>query len=367
MLAQRFEYDGRPILSLNSLQLRTKARIERKVERGIYQFEKVPCELCGSSEFEPLAGKDRYGLWMPAVICRCCGLAQTNPRMNEASYREFYNLEYRKLYDGVERPSEDRYRSQYKRGRRIFARLMKLGVLPQDLRGVSVFEVGCSAGGVLGYFRDRGCVVRGVDVDREYTQFGRQRHGLPIEAGTLAEVSFTRKPDLIIYSHVLEHLLDPARELALIRRTLAGDGALYLEVPGIKHLGGDYQMDFLRLLQNAHTYHFSLTTLEALAGRSGFELLRGNEFVQAIFRKSRESAKPAAPHSDYEAALSYLRRAEQRRQRLPFSAWQMRRFGRSALKRSLQALGLLDSVRGAYYRLWDGILACGRSAPRPFN
>ncbi len=308
MLAQRFENDGRSILSLNSLQRRTKAQINRKIQCGVYRFEKVPCALCASSEFEPLAEKDRYGLWMPVVICKNCGLVQTNPRMNEASYREFYNLEYRKLYDGVGGPSEADYRFQYNRGRRIFTRLVKLGALPQDLHGVHVFEVGCSTGGVLGYFRDRGCVVRGVDVDSEYAEFGRRRHGLPIEIGTAAEVSFKRKPDLIIYSHVLEHLLDPAQELALIRQMLATDGALYLEVPGIKHLRDDYQMDFLRLLQNAHTYHFSLTSLAALARGGGFELLKGNEFVQAVFRKSRDGAKPVPIHSDYEAALNYLRR-----------------------------------------------------------
>ena len=209
MLAPRFENDGKPILSLNSLQLRTKAQINRKIQCGIYQFEEVPCVLCGSSKFEPLAKKDRYGLWMPVVICKGCGLVQTNPRMNEASYREFYNQEYHQLYDDVGDPSDADYRLQYNRGRHIFSRLLKLGALPQDLHGVHVFEVGCSAGGVLGYFRDRGCLVRGVDVSREYAEFGRRRHGLPIEVGTVSEVSFTRKPDLIIYSHVLEPVLPP--------------------------------------------------------------------------------------------------------------------------------------------------------------
>src|SRR2546426_11390628 len=31
-------------------------------------------------------------------------------------------------------------------------------------------------------------------------------------------------------------------------------GLLYVEVPGVKNLARDYQNDFLRMLQNAHTY-----------------------------------------------------------------------------------------------------------------
>ena len=363
MLAPRFKYDGKPTVSLNSLQVRTKAEVNRKITDEIYQFDKVPCVLCASSDFEPLAEKDRYGLWMPVVICTECGLVQTNPRMNEASYREFYNLEYHKLYHGVGQPSDAVYRAQYNRGRRIFARLLELRALPQDLRQMQVFEVGCGTGGILGYFRDRGCPVRGVDVGREYAEFGSDRHGLPIEVGTASDVSFTRKPDLIIYSHVLEHLLDPAQELALMRQTLSDEGTLYLEVPGIKHLADD-RMDLLRVLQNAHTYHFSLTSLAALARKSGFKLLSGSEAVRAVFRKSREDAGSVPVESDYEPALSYLRRIEQREEYRSLSAYPIGRLARSSLKRLLKVFGLLDSVQWVYYKVWDSMLADPRTAPR---
>ena len=89
MLSKRYEDDGRPTYTLNELQLVTKRQIGEKIKQGIYRFESVPCCICQRSDFELLSRKDRYGLYMPVVICRYCGLIQTNPRMNQDSYSQF--------------------------------------------------------------------------------------------------------------------------------------------------------------------------------------------------------------------------------------------------------------------------------------
>jgi len=116
MLSKRFKYDGKPTISLNELQLRMKKQIERKVEAGIYSFEEVPCCVCDGKKFEILSEKDRYGLYVPVGICKDCGLIQTNPRMTQEAYKQFYELEYRKLYNGTETPTDDFFKSEYKHG-----------------------------------------------------------------------------------------------------------------------------------------------------------------------------------------------------------------------------------------------------------
>ncbi len=85
MLGTRYKYDGVPLLYLNDLQRIIKKQIDQKVEEGTYNFEEVVCSICNGDEFEILATKDRYGLYMPVVICTRCGLIQTNPRMDQAS------------------------------------------------------------------------------------------------------------------------------------------------------------------------------------------------------------------------------------------------------------------------------------------
>jgi len=106
VLSKRFKYDGKPCVSLNELQIRMKKQIERKIEEGIYTFEDVPCCVCGGENFELLSEKDRYGLYVPVVICKDCGLIQTNPRMTQDAYNQFYELEYRKLYVGKDAPAD---------------------------------------------------------------------------------------------------------------------------------------------------------------------------------------------------------------------------------------------------------------------
>ena len=69
MLGKRFENDGVPVLKLNLLQLSIKQEVDRLVKIGEYGFESVPCVLCEDSDFKLLSQKDRYGLYMPVVIC----------------------------------------------------------------------------------------------------------------------------------------------------------------------------------------------------------------------------------------------------------------------------------------------------------
>lgn len=100
-LSKRFEYDRKPSISLNELQVRTKEQIERKIEEGIYSFVETSCCVCGGMNFEILSEKDSRGLYVPVVICRDCGLIQTNPRMTQEAYDQFYKTEYSKLYRGA--------------------------------------------------------------------------------------------------------------------------------------------------------------------------------------------------------------------------------------------------------------------------
>ena len=116
MLAKRFKYDGMPAITLNELQIKIKKQVERKIKEGVYSFEEVPCCVCDGKNFETLSKKDRYGLYVPVVICRDCVLIQMNPRMTQESYNQFYELEYRKLYVGQKAPADDFFKSEYKHG-----------------------------------------------------------------------------------------------------------------------------------------------------------------------------------------------------------------------------------------------------------
>jgi len=224
--------------------------------------------------------------------------------MTQRSYDEFYNAEYRRLYLGVGEPEEAFFTKQYRSGELCYHFLKQNNALPEKASPV-VLEVGCAADGILAYFRDKGCRVKGIDLGAEYLEFGRSRHDLDLSVGTLSDVFLDEHPDVIIYSHVLEHILDPNAELESIRRTLSDSGVLLVRVPSVKNLRA-YKDDLMRYLQNAHTYHFSLATRSALMVNNGFELIAGNELCTCAFGMAN-TAGPAGAANDYDAVMRYLR------------------------------------------------------------
>jgi 2-polyprenyl-3-methyl-5-hydroxy-6-metoxy-1,4-benzoquinol methylase len=309
MILNRLKNDGIPELKLNKLQKEMKTKVEEKINEKIYQFETVDkCTVCESSESELIGEKDRYGFYYPVRICKNCGLIYTSPRMNQAAYNLFYNDEYRKLYGGNETADNRFFINQYERGKQIHDFLLNNNLLNSEVK--TVLEVGCGAGGILKYFKDKGMSVKGIDLGEEYVNFGKNNFNLDLESTTLKELSLSYKPDIIIYSHVLEHLLNLNEELNLIKKNCHEKTILYIEVPGVKYIHKNYEMNILKYFQNAHTYHFTLTTLHHLLKRNGFELLAGNEFVMSAFKLGNADNNFA---NDYHSVIEYLKKQENNR------------------------------------------------------
>ena len=362
MLSKRYRNDGKAIYPLNELQLAIKKQVQEKIARGIYQFESVPCVICKGNDFELLSEKDRYGLYMPVVICQHCGLIQTNPRMNQDSYNQFYRYEYRRLYNGVEVPTEHFFALEYRRGKAIYDYLFKNNILKEFSAQPFVLEVGCSAGGILQYFKKKGCRVKGVDLDEEYVHYGRKTHSLDLSVGTIHDVLLAETPDIIIYADVLEHILSPDVGLVRARQVLSARGVLYVELPGVKNLLPFYR-DFLRLLQNAHTFHFSLTTLVNLLEMSGFGLVAGDETIRSVFRKSEENARVAEVKSDYTSAMRYLKRWERLRLLLPLPPGEFNELPKTVTLGVLMKLLKVTRLYGFVAKIISRLKSRGESLP----
>lgn len=343
-LPKRYVYDDIPLLKLSPSRLAARELVSSRVATGEYQFEAVDCCTCNGCDFELLATKDRYGLFMPVVICRRCGLVQTNPRMDQRSYDEFYSSGYRNLYSGPQ-PKAEFFDAQYSRGKVIHEFLASSGF---EVTGMFVLEVGCGAGGIIKYFKDLGNTVLGIDLDEEYLDFGRMEHGLDLRCGKLGDVCIERVPDLVIYSHVVEHLLDPVKELQLLGEVISTNTIVYIEVPGIRNIKRNYYMDFLRYLQNAHAYHYTLTTLTNLLMKNGFAVLKGDEFIRVIAGKE-PGRNSIEPRNDYGDTMGFLLRAE--RLRRFFLAHRFRRIARRNIPVVLKKVKLYPVAYQLYRRL----------------
>lgn len=265
-----------PAVPLNLEQSAARAEVLAAYETGEYAVEPVGC-LCGEERGLEVVSRDRYGFPAPSLLCRRCGIVRSTPRLTTHSLESFYNRHYRRLYDGTARATEKFFAQQTFLGRRIlrYAR----GVLPPD--GV-VADVGCGAGGMLLPFRAAGYDVVGCDLSSSYLDFGRSE-GLDLRHGDLRALAERGPFDLVILSHVFEHIPDPIAFATNLRSLVKRDGVAYVEVPGLRNIPREYG-DPLRYFQNAHLWNFDLATLRTTLARCGFELVRGDERIRSLFR-----------------------------------------------------------------------------------
>jgi len=131
-------------------------------------------------------------------------------------------------------------------------------VLPEDMTGKSVLDIGCNAGFYSVEMKRRGATrVLGIDSDEHYlsqARFVAEHQGLDIEYRNLSVYDLAalgERFDLVIFMGVLYHLRHPLLALDLIRSYVADDLLLYQSMQqgakGAATVADDY--DFF---DNAH-------------------------------------------------------------------------------------------------------------------
>jgi 2-polyprenyl-3-methyl-5-hydroxy-6-metoxy-1,4-benzoquinol methylase len=299
LVFKRLQKIEEPIEKLNTEQKLALSNFTNKLNNNLYSFEEISC-LCGSKNSLIIGKKDRYALNVQTHLCKDCGMMWTSPRMSEDSLAEFYECDYRPIYVGEEKAPEDFFNEQIKHGEYI---LNFIEIEKTKLKNFKVFDVGCGAGGILMPFKKIGCSTIGCDLGSKYLEKGRQE-GLILEHGATSVLKKYDRADLVILSHVLEHFSNPLKNLLEISEIINNSGYLYIELPGILKIHQSYQ-DTLLFLQNAHLYHFTLSTLTSLMSKAGFRLVKGDEYIHALFQKDI-NLTPAQSQNQFYKVILYL-------------------------------------------------------------
>ncbi len=123
--------------------------------------------------------------------------------------------------------------------------------------------------------------------------------------------------DLIIVSHVLEHLID-LDLIELLRGLLADGGLLYIEVPDALRYESYQRVEYLYYFDRLHVNHFTPQSLVRLMTGYGFGYVKHFEYafpyrdggaypaLGMLFQKGRESVPIASP-SLLDSANRYIR------------------------------------------------------------
>lgn len=272
-----------PQRRLSKNQNRIIREINDLVDNGGLYLEENHC-MCGNDHEENdilLTSRDTWGINIGQVICSKCGLIRNRFVFSSESNQIFYENYYRKLYNA--NSSYDTYfNMQCKRGEVFVSLLNKLSIL-DDIKEIA--EFGCGAGGILVPFSKRGKQVIGVDLDNDFLEQGRL-NGLDLRCGNFYEIIGDNTCDLIIMSHVLEHLLKPTNEVLKIRSKIKHNKYLLVQVPGLFNDFTKYHP--LIGFQIAHVFYFYKEWLSVFFEKSGFDIIYADDWCTFVLKKNRD-------------------------------------------------------------------------------
>ena len=281
-----YKNNGKSVLSLSSIQKQAIKDFKAKLASGIYILKDNPC-MCGAHDDIVVSEKDRYGIPVRYVLCRNCGLVRQAQRLDDPSTALFYRDDYRSIYVGKETATEDFFTDQVNHGKDFCVVVEKY----IDLSNIhKVFEAGCGAGGIIYAFKEHGADVSGCDFGEKYLMYGRSK-GLNLYEG---EPDLTKTPadsqNLVILSHVLEHLNNPLEYVNNLIEMIAPEGYLLIQVPGLLSIYKQYSNP-IGYFQNAHVNNFYGHYLECFFSLLGLEVVHGDEGCTFLLKKPKSWTK----------------------------------------------------------------------------
>lgn len=172
----------------------------------------------------------------------------------------------------------------------LWARSFFFVSLHSYLKG-DVLDLGCGIGEVTNHVEAQNKYF-GVDINPLCVNFLREK-GFWAEVGSAYEIPMNAASvDVVLMSHVLEHLDDPTRALSEISRVLRSSGLLIVIVPMIKGFHNDpthrifYNRDLLRKFAEKNHYEVRSISLFPLP----FEVM-GNFFYFFEYRMIAQKEK----------------------------------------------------------------------------
>lgn len=192
----------------------------------------LACPLCGSPQLteDTFAAKHlnltaQYGV----SHCASCTMRFLNPRPTKAEYEQLYatgggNLG--ELYPGI----NDFYAAEISKRQYRFDQIVS--TLVDHQAGNRLLEIGASTGEFLSKAKAAGFSVEGVEPSKKACEAAEARHGLTLTNTSIEEANFNHASfDVIVASHVFEHLLDPLKVIRRVESWLKIGGLCLVEIP----------------------------------------------------------------------------------------------------------------------------------------
>lgn len=219
------------------------------------------CPLCGGSKgtevfrvAHEVCGLGRVAFSM--ACCTRCGMIYQAPMTAPEAISDQYKLFSNYTFSAPENPPLS------KPGERIMKGLQQAGVKPG-----AVYDVGTATGDLLYHFRAAGWTVGGCDPSPKAAEVGKSYYGIDIAVGVDQDCLREQTGlDLIVFSHVIEHLADPVETLNRANQALRRGGYIAFEFPCFE----SPEMFPPGFFMMEHLNYFSTVTTRRLLAKTGF-------------------------------------------------------------------------------------------------
>lgn len=205
------------------------------------------------------------------MTCNKCGFVYASNIMSKEELIVFYknNLKYAYQSDKGEIPDYAKW-LHMKSYKFVDSHIRKLR--PEyDKKRFSVLDVGCGAGYLLNYFKQKGYVnLQGLDPAPDCQRVAKELYDIEITTSLLGEYKTKAKYDLVILGSVLEHMSDLGAVIKQITKLLKQGGLLFICVPDGDNMGLILNEPFLEFSLE-HINYFTRGSLTNLLSTRGYK------------------------------------------------------------------------------------------------
>ena len=288
-----------------------------------------PCAICNHTKGKilhtqnfSLPEKSVLPKTYDVVECENCGHCFADTSAKQSDYDFYYNqmskYEDKETASGGGLDEIDRARLN-----------IAAGIIEENCpnKSASILDIGCANGGLLHCLKEKGYKnLTGIDITKICVENVKKAGFNAFFGGifNLEELG-ENKYDVVILSHVLEHVYDLQKTAKNLKQLLNPNGIIYIEVPDASRYSNYYVVPFY-YFDCEHINHFDINSLKNLFEDNEFKCSTFNEreikvsattpypAVSAIFKKGIASNLPSIKKTEnvVQSILNYIEISKQK-------------------------------------------------------
>jgi ubiquinone/menaquinone biosynthesis C-methylase UbiE len=197
------------------------------------------CPICKSEDLQGYSiDVKRKGPHVSRVKCNTCKVVFANPMANKNQLINFYSNYYDKgNLQLLGYKEQIRKKIALKRNSNKSDFITEMSFLTKYIKGGNILDIGAGLGNSLLFADFPEYKLYATEYDKDAIDFMQTHFDEPVNAfnGDIFEANYPDDYfDLVIFNHVLEHVLDPDKYLNEINRVLKKGGVLYIGTPDVE-------------------------------------------------------------------------------------------------------------------------------------